>query len=159
MLEKEYRKYLLDDCEENENITVNQIIVRLFKDKKIDLDTATRLKKIFNKLLQLPNVDAFNITENLTYKSENEIEKIKLEIAYLMKKFIVKNIEKQTIDEEFSRLQNYLAILNNNKLSKEELEQMKRNILFIELDNGYDFKFLVCADNYLKENVKKYYKK
>ena len=159
MLEKEYKEYLLGEYADLENISINQIIARLFKDKKINLETATRLKKIFNKLLELPNVEAFEVTESLTYKSNDEINKLKLEIAYLMKKFIVKNIENQAVEENFSKLQNYLSLLNENELSKEELETMKQSILFIELDNGYDFKFLVCADNYLKENVKKYYKK
>jgi len=159
MLENEYKEYLLGEYADNENISINKIIVRLFKDKKIDLDTATRLKKIYNKLLELPNVEAFAITEDLTYKSRDELSKLKLEIAYLMKIFIAKNIENQTVEDNYSKLQAYLTSLNERVLSKEELEMMKKEILFFELDNGYDFKFLVCADKYLKENVKKYYKK
>ena len=159
MLEKEYKKYLLDNVFDEENLTINQIIARLFKEKEIDLETAIRLKKILKKLLEFPNIDAFNITEKLIYKSENELDKLRLEIAYLIRNLIIINVENQAVEKDFLKLQNYLKILNEKNLSEEDIKTMKQDILFIELDNGYDFKFLVCADEYLKENVKKYYKK
>ena len=157
MLEKEYKTYLTDSLNDDEDLTIYQIIARLLKQRKITPETGVRLKKIFDTLVQLPDVESFKIVEALAYNSDNELDNLKMELAFLIGVLISKNKYSNSENENINRFKHYFIKAKENKLSEDEINRIKQEIIFAEIDNGYKIKFYVSADNYLKEKIKEYY--
>ncbi len=143
------------------DISISKIIMSLYKDKIIDLKTASRLKKIYIYLGNLSDVDIFAKEEFAYYKTNNKLKKIKMELAYLLKELELyaeindKNNEKLYI--LISHIFDIHETILHNNLSDKELDDIINEIICIEVDNGIDIRFLVSADNYLKNNIKCYF--
>ena len=126
MLDSVYKNYLVDNCTYDESVNIKQVIVRLYKEGNIDLITAKRLRYIYDTLVKLPDTESFKLTEKLNYNSNDEIEKIKLEIVFLLEKLMVKNIETNTEELNIKKYKEYLSLARTNKLNASDIELIKQ---------------------------------